>query len=130
MYPTVSRPGLFYTTSKVHKLQSGGGLNELTIRPNFSIVGTATYEAAKFIYGKSVCGILNAEAFLKQVKRQRTPEGYKMISFDVNNLITNVPLKETVDILLTKVFDEKKIDTKTLKVKNKRATVSLREACQ
>ena len=25
MYPTGSRPGLFYTTAKVHKLQSGEG---------------------------------------------------------------------------------------------------------
>ena len=29
MYPTGSRPGLFYTTAKVHKLQNGEGLNEL-----------------------------------------------------------------------------------------------------
>ena len=31
MYPTGSRPGLFYTTAKVHKLQNGVGLNELTM---------------------------------------------------------------------------------------------------
>ena len=30
----------------------------------------------------------------------------------LKNLFTNVPLKETVDIILTKVYDEKKIDTK------------------
>ena len=29
MYPTGSRPGLFYTTAKVHKLQIGETLNEL-----------------------------------------------------------------------------------------------------
>ena len=29
-YPTGSRPGFFYTTAKVHKLQNGEGLNELT----------------------------------------------------------------------------------------------------
>ena len=51
-----------------------------------------------------------------------------MISFDVKNLFTNVPLKDTVDIILTKVYDEKKIDTYT-KVNIKRATVSLPEAC-
>ena len=31
IHPTVSRPGLFYTTAKVHKLQSGERLNELTM---------------------------------------------------------------------------------------------------
>ena len=35
-----------------------------------------------------------------------------MISFDVKNLFTNIPLKETVGIILTKVYDEKKIDIK------------------
>ena len=35
-----------------------------------------------------------------------------MISFDVKNLFTNIPLKEMVDIILTKVYDVKKIDIK------------------
>ena len=48
MYPIGSRPDLFYTTAKVHKLQSGEELNELTMRPIISNVGTATYETAKF----------------------------------------------------------------------------------
>ena len=53
--------------------------------------------------GKSDRSINKTEAFVKQVKGQRIPEGYKMISFTVKNLFTNVPLKETVDIILTKV---------------------------
>ena len=61
---------------------------------------------------KSDRSINKTEAFVKQVKGQRIPEGYKMISFDVKNLFINVPLKETVDIILTKVYDEKKIDAK------------------
>ena len=99
MYPTGSRSGLFYTTAKVHKLQSGEGLNELTMRPIISNVGTATYEIAKFLNSllapleKSDRSILNTEAFVKQVKGQAIPEGNKMISFDVKNLFTNVPLK-------------------------------------
>ena len=88
------------------------------MRPIVSNVGTATYETAKFLnsllapLGKSDCSIPNTEAFVKQVKGQRIPEGYKMISFDFKNLFTNVPLKETVNIILTKVYDEKKIDKK------------------
>ena len=35
-----------------------------------------------------------------------------MISFEVKSLLTNVPLNETIDIILTKVYDENKIDTK------------------
>ena len=96
MYPTGSKPGLFYTTAKVHKLQSGERLNELKMRPIVSNDGTATYETAKFLnsllapLGKSDRSLLNTEAFVKEVKGQRIPEDYKMISFDVKNLFTNI----------------------------------------
>ena len=35
-----------------------------------------------------------------------------MISFDVKSLLTNVPFEETVDIILDKTYDEKKLETK------------------
>ena len=88
------------------------------MRPIISNIGTAIYETAKFLnsllapLGKSDRSILNAEAFVNQVKNQRIPEGYKMISFDVKNLFTKIPLNETTDIILTRVYDENKIDTK------------------
>ena len=118
MYPTGSRPGLFYTTAKVHKLQNGEGLNELTMRPIISNIGTATYETAKFLnfllapLGESDRNILNTKTFVNQVKGQRIPEDYKMISFNVKSLFTNVPLNEAIYIILAKVYDENKIDTK------------------
>ena len=121
MYPTGLRWGLFYTTGKVHKLQKGEGLNELTIWPIISHNGTVTYETAKFLntllalLEKSDCSIFDKKAFVNQVKGQRIPKGYKMISFEVKSLFTKVPLKETIDIILTKVYDENKIDRKISK---------------
>ena len=118
MYPTGSRPGLFYTTVKLHKLQNVEGLNELTMQPIISNIGTATYETAKFLnfllapLGKSDLSILNTKAFVNQVRGQKLPEDYKIISFDVKSLFTNVALNETIDIILRKVYDENKIDTK------------------
>ena len=88
------------------------------MRPIISNIGTATYETAKFLtsllapLGKSDRSILNTETFVNQVKGQRIPEGYKIVSFDVKSLFTNVPLNETIDIILTKVYDENKTDTK------------------
>ena len=53
-----------------------------------------------------------------------------MVSFEVKNLFTQVSLNEMIDIILTKVYDENKIDMKTdAKVNTERATVSLHEAC-
>ena len=78
------------------------------MRPIISNIGTATYETVKFLnsllasFGKSNPSILNTEAFVNQAKDQRIPEGYKIISFDMKSLFTNVPLNETIDIILTK----------------------------
>ena len=91
------------------------------MRPIISNIGTATYEIAKFLnsllvpLGTPDHSIHNTEAFAKQVKGQRIPEGYRMISFDVKSLFTNVPLEEAIDIMLTTVYDEKKIETKAPK---------------
>ena len=88
------------------------------MRSVISNIGTATYKTAKFLnsllapLGKSDRSILNTEAFVNQVKGQRIPEGYKITTFYLKNLFTNVPLNETTDIILTKVYDKNKTDTK------------------
>ena len=50
--------------------------------------------------------------FVAMVKKIKTPQGYHMVSFDVGNLFTNVPLNRTIDIILRKVYNEKLISTK------------------
>ena len=110
---TRSRPGLFYGTAKVHKLQSNQGLSELTVKPILSKIGTATYETAKYLnnllspLGKSQHTVLNSKKFVEKIKAEIIPIGYKMISFDVNSLFTNVPLDETIETNLQKVYVEK-----------------------
>ena len=52
LYPTGSRPGLFYGTPKVHKLlqqQQQQRLEELTMRPMISYIGMTNYEIAKYL---------------------------------------------------------------------------------
>ena len=53
----------------------------------------------------------NRKDFLPRLKTERIPKRLKMISFDVKSLLTNVPLEETIDIVLNKIYDEKKIET-------------------
>ena len=38
-------------------------------------------------------------------------EGYKLISFDVVSLFTNVPLRKTVNVILDRVYKDKVIQT-------------------
>ena len=87
------------------------------LRPIISIIGTATYEIARYLaellapLGKSKHTISNTKDFITRLKTERIPKRFKMISFDVKSLFTNVPLEETIDIILNKIYDEKKIET-------------------
>ena len=117
LYPTGSRPVLFYGMTKLPKLQGNQGLNELTVRPIIYNIGTATYETAKYLnnllspLGKSQHKVLNSKEFVEKIKAERICIGYKMISFDVRSLFTNVPLDETIQTILQKVYVEKKTKT-------------------
>ena len=48
--------------------------------------------------------------FMKKIKQETVHEGYKMVSFDVKSLFTNVPLEKTIDITLEKIYDRKEIN--------------------
>ena len=96
LYPTGSKPRLFYGTAKVHKSKIGEGLKELTFSPIISNIGTATYMTAKYLntlltpLTKSQC-ILSTDNFIQKIKNERIPKGVERISSDVKNVFTNVP---------------------------------------
>ena len=87
------------------------------MRPIIFNVGMATYKTAKYLanllapLGRSDCTIINTPDFINGLKKERIPRKYKMISFSVRSLFTNVPLDETIRIILRKNFDDGKIET-------------------
>ena len=104
---------MFYGTPNVDKLQQQQQqhrLEELTMRPVLSNIGTATYEIAKYLnkllipLKKSDYNILNTEDFIRKLREETTPAGYKMIFFDMKILFTNVTLDKTTDYILKKVY--------------------------
>ena len=82
-----------------------------------SNVGTATYEIVKYLnklltpLSKSDHNILNTKDLIRRLREETIPAGYKMISFVVKNLFTNVALDNSIDFILKKVYDKKKIQT-------------------
>ena len=56
--------------------------------------------------------VQSTKDFVCRINGMKAPNGYNMISFDVVNLFTNVPLNHTIDLILRKVYDEKLISTK------------------
>ena len=119
IYPTASRPGRFYGTAKLHKLQEGcTDVNQLPVRPIISNIGTATYKTSKYLakllapLTKSKYSINSTKEFIMHTKNLKIEENQEMVSFDVSNLFTNVPLDFTIDLVLKKVYGEKMIQTK------------------
>ena len=112
---------LFYGTLNVHKLQQQQQqkrLEKFMMRPIISNISTATYEIAKYLnklstpLNKSDYTILNKDDLIRQLTEETIQAVYKVISFDVKSLFSNVPLGKTIHFLLKKVYDEKKIRTK------------------
>ena len=106
----VIRKEFFYGTAKLKKLQIGGGLKELTVSPIISSSGTATYKTVKYLktlltaLTKSQYNILNTNDFIQKIKSEKIPEWFKIISFDVKSLFTNMPLDRTIEIILSKIY--------------------------
>ena len=104
LYPTLSKPGSFYGTAKVHKLKEGEGVDKFTLRPIISNNRPTTYEAARYRaellapLGKSKHTVSNTKDFITRLKTERIPNRYKIILFDVKSLFTNVTLEETRNV--------------------------------
>ena len=117
IYPTGSSPGKFYGTAKQHKVPNNSTIEHLPLRPIISNIGTATYDLAKYLaqllklLSGSQYTIKNSKTFTKRLQKMRIPPGYKMVSFDVVSLFTNVLLDETIDIIIKRTYDKKEINT-------------------
>ena len=115
-YPTGPAPGKFYGNAKIHKL-SPNDVDGLPLRPIVSNIGSATYETAKYLakllspLSKSDCTINTTKQFVNYIRKQMVPDGYQMVSFDVTSLFTIVPLDETTEIILRRVYIDQEINT-------------------
>jgi len=119
LYPTGSRPGMFYGTAKVHKLKDNStNVEDLPIRPIVSSIGTATYETSKYLanllapLAKSKYTVDSTKEFVERMKEKSIDEEFELVSFDVTSLFTNVPLDYTIKVILDKIYKEKRIKTK------------------
>ena len=122
IYPTASRPGRFYGTAKLHKLEEGcEDVNQLPVRPIISNIGTATYKTSKYLakllapLTKSRYTINSTKDYITYTKNLKIGPHQEMVSFDVSNLFTNVPLDLTINLILKKVYEKKLIKTKLKK---------------
>ena len=95
--------GVLYGLPKVHK-------DNVPTRPIMSACNTPSYNVSKFLVPKLLhlaeneCTIKNSYQFSEKICNLRYTNPYLMCSFDVTSLFTNVPVNETIDIIIEKLF--------------------------
>ena len=105
-YPTGSQPARMYGLPKVHK-------ERLSFRSILAATGTFNYKLAQLLVKrlshlrKSETIIANTFSFVDQLHSvDFNMQEHKLISFDITSLFTNIPLCETIDIILNELYPE------------------------
>ena len=117
IYATGSTPGKFYGTAEIQELSLNDTISGLRIRPIASNIGTATYHLLKYLakllspLSQSEYTIKNKKYFVEKIKKEHIPNDHLLVSFDVKSLFTNVPLDETIEIILNRMYDKNEIST-------------------
>ena len=100
-----SKAGTLYGSAKVHK----HFINVLPpLRPILSAIGTPTYKLAKFLVPvlsditQNGITVKDSFTFVDEILTQSSD--LYMASLDVNALFTNIPLDETIDICIKRLF--------------------------
>lgn len=109
--PTGSNRGRLYGLSKIHK-------EGVPLRPVLSAIGTYNYGLGKALKQmlsnivKNELVIKDSFTFVKQLQLLQDSEQFqdpdiqfKMVSFDVASLYTNIPLDQTIEIILDHLYD-------------------------
>ena len=114
IYPTGSCPRKFYGTAKVHKLPESKNKDQLPIRPIIYNIGTATHQLAKYLakllFPLSQSQYTVKKDFIEKIRNVNVPHGFDMISFDEKPLFTSVPLEETINLALGRIYHRKQIN--------------------
>ena len=107
LYANGSAPGILYGLPKIHKPDF---FTKFQFRPIFAAYKNPFYILAKFIvpilspFTTNKYTVDNSYSFVSDIKQFNNVNKYYMCSFDVENLFTNIPLHETIDICLNHLF--------------------------
>ena len=109
LFASGSSPGILYGLPKIHKPDFS---SKLQFRPIFAAYCTPFYKVAKFIvslpskFNKNEYSVKNSSSFVSELLLSNNfqADNLYMTSYDVENLYTNVPLRETINIIVNKIF--------------------------
>ncbi|XP_041989067.1 uncharacterized protein LOC121740442 [Aricia agestis] len=103
--PKPVQPPKLYGLPKIHK-------RNIPLRPIVSQIDSPTYNLAKHVagvlrplVGKTPSFVKDSVHFRDIVKSMRLEPGDTMVSFDVESLFTNVPVKDCIEVIKNKLCD-------------------------
>ena len=102
-----SSPGILYGLPKIHKPDFA---TKFQFRPIFAAYNIPSYNISKFLVPIlshltiNNFTVNNSYSFSKDISTVENADNLFMVSFDVENLFTNVPLHETIGIILDQLF--------------------------
>jgi len=103
LFPQGSKPSILYGLPNVHKVNCPA-------RSIMSAIGTFNYKLAKFlvpILQPLTCNqytVHSSFSFVDEITQLTLSHDAVLVSFDVASLFTNIPLDETVNIILDNLF--------------------------
>ncbi|XP_066924802.1 uncharacterized protein [Clytia hemisphaerica] len=109
--PVGTRPGIMYGLCKVHKDKSNGFILP-PFRPILSTIRTCAYNMAKIFvpllkeHTMNEYTVKDSFSFANEIVEQNAD--LYMVSFDIQSLFTNIPLDETIDICVERVYNKLK----------------------
>ena len=127
MRPRSSQPGRFFATPKTHKFESFGDitLEQLMLRPIIDQTGTYIYKASKVVtkyfglLAKNDYTIRDTLRFPDLLKSALSDVNYEDVSYDRESLFTSIPVQETFDYILLKIYVKKELKSIFKKLLNK-----------
>ena len=106
--PTGSRPGILYGLPKVHKI-------DVPLRPILSSIKTPSYNMSKYLVplispmAKNEFTVQDSFSFAKEIHNYKCNNSDILASFDIKSLYTNIPLIETINIIIDLIFENNNI---------------------
>ena len=116
MRPNNAKPARAHGLPKIHKTFT----NFPKFRPIIDTTGSSHYLVGKYL-AQLLYPLTNNEFTLKDsfedvnrihdIPSSLFMNGYKYVSFDDESLFTNVPIKKTIDVILTRIYNDHTIIT-------------------
>jgi hypothetical protein len=107
LYVTGSGPGLLYGLPKIHKPDFN---TKFQFRPIFAAYNNPSFKLSKYLVPilehltTNEYTVDNSHKFVTDLSEIPNANDYFMVSLDIKNLFTNVPLEETIEICLDNLF--------------------------